>query len=76
MAPNGDFFEFDEKLEGKATFEEIKSGRKAIFLTGNIIYDIVFGSSRHATNFRFYIGGDEGCDGSEMFAASEGNDAT
>jgi len=84
MAPQGDFFDFTEELEGRADFDEIKNGSKAIFLVGSIIYDIVFEPSRRTTDFRYYVGGDMNCDdfgkmnttGGEMFAASEGNDAT
>ena len=76
MAPNGDFFEFDEKLEGIAPVVDIRDGNKAIFLLGTIIYDTVFDIGRRTTSFSYYIGGDMGCDGDEMFAASEGNDAT
>ena len=76
MAPNGDYFEFDVELEGTATLEEIKEGKKAIYLTGNIVYEIVFKNTLHITNFRYYIGGDQGYDGNEMFADSTGNEAT
>ena len=76
MAPSGDYFEFEEKIEGDATLEEIGNGNKAIFLVGNIVYDTVFEDDRRITNFRYYIGGDVGAAGDEMSAASEGNDAT
>jgi hypothetical protein len=80
MAPGGDFFEFEEEPGGSATFNEIEGGTKAIFLVGNIVYDTMFETER-LTNFRYYIGGDVGCDRgrtgeSEMYATSEGNDAT
>jgi hypothetical protein len=78
MAPSGDFFEFEEYVEGDATPEEIGTGNgtKAIFLVGNILYDTIFEADRRITNFRYYIGGDAGVAGDEMSAASEGNDAT
>lgn len=76
MAPNGDYVNFEDKLVGAATEEEIKGGSKAIFLTGTILYDVAFAMDQRVTNFRFYIGGDVGCDGDEMWADSEGNDAT
>jgi hypothetical protein len=73
--PNGDFFEFDEKLEGVATLDEIKNGHKAILLSGTVVYSTVFAVPRRETNFRYYVGGDMGCEGDQLFAASDGNDA-
>jgi hypothetical protein len=75
MAPSGDFFENDVDLEGEATLEEIRSGVKAIYLVGTITYFDVFRQAR-STRFRYYIGGDMGCDGGEMFADDSGNEAT
>jgi hypothetical protein len=81
FAPGGDFLEFEESPNGIVTLAEINEGQKAIFLTGEITYDGVLDSVRRVTNFRYYIGGDVGCDRgrtgeNEMFAAAEGNDAT
>lgn len=77
MAPNGDFFEFNVKVDGVVTLDEIKQGAKAIYLTGSIVYEIIFGGDLRVTNFRYYVGGDQGYDDEkEMFADSEGNDAT
>jgi hypothetical protein len=75
MAPNGDYFEFKEKLEGAAALAEIGNGNKAIYLVGTIIYDTAFETDKRTTYFRYYIGGDMGCSGTEMFADSDGNDA-
>jgi hypothetical protein len=75
MAPNGDFFEFEIDIEGIATEDEIKQGTKAIYLTGNIVYQTVFDRALRVTNFRYYIGGDQGYE-TEMLADSLGNDAT
>ncbi len=75
MAPMGDFFENDAELEGIATLEEIQSGVKAIYLVGAITYFDVFQEAR-STRFRYYIGGDMGCEGDEMFAGDGGNEAT
>jgi len=76
MAPNGDFFELDVGVQGIATLEDIKEGKKAIYLTGNILYETVFEKGLRVTNFRYYIGGDQGYDSNEMSADSQGNDAT
>ena len=76
MAPSGDYFEFDEKIEGSATQVDIANGIKAIYLVGTIVYDTAFETARRTTDFRYYIGGDVGCVGHEMFADSKGNDAT
>ena len=76
MAPHGDFFELDVGVQGIATLEDIKEGKKAIYLTGNIVYETVFEKGLRVTNFRYYIGGDQGHDSNEMSADSQGNDAT
>ena len=77
MAPSGDYFEFEEKLEGVASLADVRGGSKADYLVGTIIYDTVFETGRRrTTDFRYYIGGDMGCEGHEMYADSEGNDAT
>jgi hypothetical protein len=58
------------------TVAELNNETKAIYLTGNIVYETVFDESlRRETNFRYYIGGDQGY-ATEMFADSKGNDAT
>jgi hypothetical protein len=75
MAPSGDFFENNAHLEGAATADEIRSGVKAIYLVGTIKYVDVFQEAR-STRFRYYIGGDMGCEGEEMFADDNGNEAT
>lgn len=77
MAPHGDFLELEATAEGSATLDEIKEGRKAVYLTGNIVYRIVSGDGHRETNFRYYVGGDQGYDDSgEMSADTKGNDAT
>jgi hypothetical protein len=76
MAPSGDYFEFEEKIEGVATFADVSNGNKAIYLVGTIIYDTAFETDKRTTYFRYYIGGDMGCSGNEMCADNEGNDAT
>lgn len=76
MAPGGDCFDNEAVLEGSASYEEIRTGRKAIYLVGSITYADVFQDERRRTSFRYYIGGDVGCDGNEMFADDQGNDAT
>jgi hypothetical protein len=76
MAPGGDFFESIVSLEGFASPDELSVGAKAIYLVGEIRYSDVFQSETRRTNFRYYIGGDVGCDGNEMFADEAGNDAT
>ena len=45
------------------------------YLVGTIVYDTAFEAPPRTTNFRYYIGGDVGSVGHEMFADSEGNDA-
>jgi integrase len=42
MAPSGDYFEFDQKLEGTATLTDVVKGDKAIYLVGTIVYDTAF----------------------------------
>jgi hypothetical protein len=76
MAPRGDFYDFQDELEGTATLAEIKTGSKAIFLVGTIQYDIVYEPHGRITNFRYLIGGDMGGDGDEMYADDDGNDST
>lgn len=77
MAPSGDYFEFEEKLEGVASLADVRDGGKAVYLVGTIIYDTAFETGRRrTTDFRYYIDGDMGCEDHEMYADSEGNDAT
>jgi hypothetical protein len=75
MAPNGDFFEFEIEIDGSAAIDEITQGTKAIYLTGNIVYETVFDKALRITNFRYYVGGDQGYE-TEMLADTDGNDAT
>ena len=76
MAPNGDYFENENTIEGTVTEAELNGGTKAVYLVGNIRYTTVFGSSEHITNFRYYVGGDIAYEGGEMSADDEGNNAT
>jgi hypothetical protein len=75
MAPGNDFIENESKLTGTPNRGSMLSGLEAIYLVGMITYHDSFGKER-TTNFRYYIGGDVGCEGTEMYADSEGNDAT
>lgn len=76
MAPNGDFFDNENKVYGAATEAELVKGSKAIYLVGSIRYQTVFGDLEHVTNFRYYVGGDMEYSSGEMSADDEGNDAT
>jgi hypothetical protein len=76
IGPSGDFYDYVESLEGTATTAELQAEIKAIYLVGIINYETVFAQNFRTTNFRFFIGGDAGCEGKEMFADLEGNDAT
>ncbi len=76
MAPGGDFLENEIAPDTPAIRDEIIAGLKAISLVGKITYLDVFKKERRETNFCFYIGGDVGCDGNEMYADDEGNNAT
>ncbi len=76
MAPNGDFFDNENKIYGSATEAELRSGTKIVFLVGKITYLTVFNSTERFTDFQYYVGGSMGYTGGEMFADDKGNDAT
>jgi hypothetical protein len=76
MAPQGDFIESESTINGSATIAELNDQTKAIYLVGTITYSTVFGDAVCTTNFRYYAGGNMAYRGGEMYADSEGNDAT
>lgn len=75
MAPSGDFFDNDPSLDEPVTVEELQNATKAIYLTGSITYNTIFGRN-YRTNFCYYVGGDCPYTGGEMYADNAGNDAT
>ena len=75
MAPNGDFVD-NEDIVDKIDVTDLRNGNTAVYLVGTIAYDTVFRMRRRVTNFRYYVGGDMGLDGNEMYADDMGNDAT
>jgi hypothetical protein len=75
MAPNGDFFDNENVIDGNVTIAELQNETKAVFLVGVVTYDTVFGGP-HQTNFRYYVGGDCAYLGGEMYADDAGNEAT
>lgn len=75
MAPGGDFFDNDPVLADRCNPHDLASGVNAIYLVGIIKYTDVFKVDRW-TRFQYYIGGDVGCIGKEMFADDKGNDAS
>jgi hypothetical protein len=70
MAPHGDFFEYDSEFLNISPLD-MRLGERAIYLTGTIEYDTVFEMARRVTNFRYYIGGDMGIEGNEMYADND-----
>ena len=74
IAPHGDFIDNDESVES-VSVADLKSGKRAIFLWGRILYKDVFRCSRR-TDFCYFVGGESGLDGDEMFAYDKGNDST
>jgi hypothetical protein len=75
MAPSGDFFDNESAIEN-ISVDDVGNGNKAIYLVGTIEYDTIFDAPRRTTAFRYYIGGDAGCEGDELSADNNGNDAT
>jgi hypothetical protein len=80
MAPNQDFYELETADELSFNPRGLREAGLAVYLVGIITYDTVFDGPRRATNFRCYIGGDQGdmeeMTRGEMFADTQGNDAT
>lgn len=78
MAPNGDFYESDEK-PFTPDFDALWRGTHVICVVGTISYRTVFRKTE-MSNFRYHIGGDDPLDltisKGELYADAEGNDAT
>jgi len=55
VAPSGDYFEFEEKIEGVASVANLRDGSKAIYLVGTIIYRNARRRRDHPANVLFVL---------------------
>ncbi len=58
----------------QATYDHLRADRSAVFFSGVVFYDDVFGD-RHETHFRYEFSGEECFRTGKLRISKEGNDA-